>query len=52
MNDFTKEELEDIKQLASDYGNIDLYEKTKSMVDLYDAEVILVWNCEKCGHVQ
>lgn len=59
MNDFTKEELqqicqffniaiEDFQEPESTYR---LRDKVQSMIDNYDVEVIL-WRCEKCGHAQ
>ena len=48
MNDFTKDELEDIKELASEFGNIDLYEKTKSMIDNYCDKP----TCNNCGKIR
>lgn len=64
MNDFTKEELEDIHLVYRTFCNDDgvqrkitnlengILSKLKSMIDNYDAQVIQVWHCEKCGHVQ
>lgn len=60
MNDFTKEELEEI---AFNLGEIRTWsdtlenswpvlDKIQYMIDNYDAKVIEVWHCEKCGHVQ
>lgn len=53
MTDFTKEELEEIKYcLHFVHGDCSFEEKLQSMIDSYDAEVVAVWHCEKCGHVQ
>ncbi len=63
MSDFTKEELKIIHLDICVYLNkstflnppqhhIDLRDKVSDMIDLYDAQVIEVWHCEKCGHVQ
>lgn len=64
MNEFTKEELfslSDAMEHSVQRDNDDdeihdqwasAYTKIQSMIDLYDAEVIKVWHCEKCGHVQ
>ena len=62
MNDFTKDELEQIRddlefemsmyRMANNQFNINLLNKTQRMIDNYDADVIKVWHCEKCGQVQ
>lgn len=60
MNDLSKKELELICQFFNiaieDYqepnSTYELRDKIQSMIDNYDAKVINVWHCEKCGHVQ
>lgn len=59
MNDFTKQELERILEGITWWldGDTALYcetliNKLQSMIDLYDTNVVQVWHCEKCGHVQ
>ena len=60
MNDFTKQELEVLKNdtlIAIKFDNespirLLLVSKLQSMINLYDAQVIEVWHCEKCGHIQ
>jgi len=62
MNDFTPDELEEILGWATVYciGASDLsYRVSKALIDKiqfminnYDAKVIEVWHCEKCGHLQ
>ena len=63
MNEFTKEELALIRTgmrcvvtfvaVKDDYITANnLLEKIQSMIDNYEAKVIPVWHCEKCGHVQ
>lgn len=55
MHDFTKEELEDIYEAVMD-TSIAMFEhlpsKIQFLIDHYDAKIIPVWHCEKCGHVQ
>ncbi len=52
MNDFMKDELEDLLIIVGEWGSHDIYRKLKSMIDTYEAKEISVWHCEKCGHVQ
>ena len=64
MNDFTKEELQKLLDWcvsrASRINTVDferegsgrLFDKIQSTIDNYDCQVINVWHCEKCGHVQ
>lgn len=63
MNDFTKEELQIIHLDMTIYAEKThllkespshkaLRDKIQSMIDNYDAKVIEVWHCEKCGNVQ
>ncbi len=62
MNDFTKEELETMRNgIFSSMGSSSLWripendllvDKIQSMINDYDAQVIEAWHCEKCGHVQ
>lgn len=61
MNDFTKEELKIIRMLINSTDEkvltkseeiIIVQSKIQSMIDNFDAQVIEVWHCEKCGHVQ
>ena len=64
MNDFTQEELVLLacwsanrfnqvgKDQAKNEGTISLSHKIQDMIINYDAKVIDVWHCEKCGHVQ
>ncbi len=59
MNDFTKKELQYLLEMVDSIlianrsvNSDELQEKIQSMVDNYDYQVIKVWHCEKCGHVQ
>lgn len=63
MNDFSKNELKDLKGLVESYlmhvgmddypcDHINLKQKLTNLIELYDAKTIKVWHCEKCGHVQ
>lgn len=60
MNDFTKEELEELLRgyvyhqhnTRHNWPSIDLSKKIEDMINTYDAKVINAWHCEKCGHVQ
>jgi hypothetical protein len=60
MNDFTKHELEVLRNdtlIAIKFDDespvrLLLVNKIQSLIDNYDAQVIPVWHCEKCGHVQ
>ena len=60
MNNFTKDDLillheltlKDIHWLRENSKFIDLNNKIKEIIDYYDAQIIKVWHCEKCGHVQ
>ena len=55
MNDFTKEELINIYDALMN-TEIEVFEdlpnKVSDMIDIYEAQVIHAWHCEKCGHVQ
>lgn len=55
MNEFTKEELINIFESLMD-TKLPVYEdlpsKVSFMIDYYESNVIPVWHCEKCGHVQ
>jgi rubrerythrin len=59
MNNFTREELEELWFFTELHKNKyrlkypeELLNKIQSMINLYDTQVIPVWHCEKCGHVQ
>lgn len=62
MNEFTKEELMHLEACVSciwltGYSPSvqicdDLQAKLQFLIDNYDVQVIPVWHCEKCGHVQ
>lgn len=60
MNDFTKEELMNINDailysallVSREKILLTIREKIQSMIDNYDAKVIQIWHCEKCGHIQ
>ncbi len=60
MSDFTKEELIEIYWKFEYYfddldGLVEespLMKKIQDIIDNYDAKVVEVWHCEKCGHVQ
>lgn len=60
MNDFTKDELQKILNFI-EHRKQDSYDdmrfstiinKIQSLIDIYDAQIIPAWHCEKCGHVQ
>lgn len=55
MNDFTKDELINIFESLMD-TELPVYEdlpsKVSHMIDYYESQLIQVWHCEKCGHVQ
>lgn len=55
MNEFTKEELEDIYSavMNTDIAMlVNLPQKIQYLIDNHDAKLINYWYCEKCGHVQ
>ena len=60
MNDFTKKELtwlcheliEANEQYPLPKLGKSVLNKIKDMIINYDAKIIKVWHCEKCGHVQ
>ena len=58
MNDFTKEELEDLMIIVGEWGNHELYTKIKSMIDNYcehdqgyEQDSMMVDICKKCNEV-
>jgi len=51
MNDFTKEELQEIYSHLENEP-LELQDKIQSMINDYDVKVIECWHCEKCGHIQ
>lgn len=64
MSEFTKEELEKILLWGTDVvesmgitqfytqGHGAVCDKIESMINDNEANVIHVWHCEKCGHLQ
>lgn len=50
MYEFTKEELIEIRECGN-YSSTLRY-KIEDLIESCDQKIVVVWHCEKCGHVQ